>query len=75
MHAQKLSISLPKQQCDFIESYQLEHHFKSRSEVIKEALYLLQQKQLEAHYKEASQEIDQAYENTTLDGIEENEAW
>ena len=75
MHAQKLSISLPQQQCDFIESYQLEHHFKSRSEVIKEALYLLQQKQLEAFYKEANQEIDYIYENTTPDGIEENEAW
>lgn len=75
MHAQKLSISLPQQQCDFIEHYQIEHHFKSRSEVIKEALYLLQQKQLEAQYKEANQEIDQAFENTSLDGIEENEAW
>jgi antitoxin ParD1/3/4 len=75
MHAQKLSISLPQQQCEFIENYLIDHHLKSRSEVIKEAIYLLQQKQLEAYYSEANQEIDLAYENTSLDGIEENEAW
>lgn len=75
MHAQKLSISLPQQQCEFIESYLVDHHLKSRSEVIKEALYLLQQKQLEAYYSEANQEMDLAYENTSLDGLEENEAW
>ena len=33
MHAQKLTISLSHQQCDFIESYQIEQHFKSRSVV------------------------------------------
>lgn len=75
MHAQKLSISLPQQQCEFIENYLVDHHLKSRSEVIKEALYLLQQKQLETYYSEANQEIDLAYENTSLDGLEENEAW
>lgn len=75
MHAQKLSISLSRQQCEFIESYQIDHHLKSRSEVIKEALYLLQQNQLETFYKEANQEIDLAYENTSLDGLEDNEAW
>jgi antitoxin ParD1/3/4 len=75
MHAQKLSISLPKAQCDFITDYQTEHHYKSRSEVIREALHLLQQVQLEACYLGANQEIDDAFEVTTLDGIEENEAW
>jgi antitoxin ParD1/3/4 len=75
MHAQKLSISLPQQQCEFIETYLIDHHLKSRSEVIREALYLLQQKQLETYYSEANQEIDLTYENTSLDGIEENEAW
>jgi antitoxin ParD1/3/4 len=72
---QKLSISLPQQQCEFIEKYLADHHLKSRSEVIKEALYLLQQKQLESYYKEANQEIDLAFENTSLDGLEENETW
>jgi len=75
MHALKLSISLPEQQCEFIESYLIENHLKSRSEVIKEAVYLLQQKQLEIHYLEANQEIDAAFEQTSLDGLEVNEAW
>ena len=75
MHAQKLSISLPQQQCEFIENYLVAHHLNSRSEVIKEALYLLQQKQLESYYCEANHEIDLAYENATLDGLDENEAW
>lgn len=75
MGAQKISISLPQQQCDFIETYLLDHHLKSRSEVIKEALYLLQQKQLETYYSEANQEIDSCYDNTTFDGLEDNETW
>lgn len=75
MHAQKISISLPQQQCDFIETYRAEHHYKSRSEVIKEALYLLQQAQLESCYLEANQEIDQAFDVTASDGIEDDEAW
>ena len=58
MHALKLSISLPKQQCDFIESYQSEHHCKTQSEVIEQALTLLQQAQLEAHYRAANKEIE-----------------
>lgn len=75
MRSQKLSISLPKRQCEFIEHYLLDHHIKNRSEVIQEALYLLQQKELEACYKAANQEIDSAFEITNLDGIEDNEAW
>ncbi len=74
MHAQKFSISLPQQQCDFIELYQTEHHYKSRSEVIKEALYLLQQMQLESYYLEANEEIDTDFDVTTSDGIEDDEA-
>ena len=75
MHAHKLSISLPEQQYEFIQSYLVEHHLKSRSEVIKEALYLLQQKHLEAAYREANEEIDSAFDNTSLDGLDTNEAW
>lgn len=75
MQSQKLSISLSKQQCEFIEHYLVNHQITSRSEVIKEAVYLLQQKELEACYKEANQEISSDFENTTLDGIVENEAW
>jgi len=75
MNTQKLSISLPKQQCDFIESYQAAHHYKNRSEVIRQALYLLQQKQLESYYLEANAEIDDAFEVTASDGVDDDEAW
>lgn len=75
MNVQKISISLPRKQYEFIENYQTEHHYKSRSEVIREALRLLQQVQLEACYQEANQELDDDFETTALDGIEENETW
>jgi antitoxin ParD1/3/4 len=75
MQVQKLSISLPQNQYEFIENYQAKHHYKTRSEVIKEAIRLLQQAQLEAYYQEASQEIDNDFDVTSLDGIEENETW
>ena len=75
MNTQKLSISLPQQQYDFIEHYQAEHHYKTRSEVIRKALYLLQQTQFEASYRETSQEIDNTFEITISDGLEEDETW
>lgn len=75
MHTQKLSISVPMQQYEFIEHYQKEHHFKSRSEVISEALRLLQLTQLEACYKEANSEIDHDFDATISDGIDEDETW
>jgi antitoxin ParD1/3/4 len=75
MQSQKLSISLPKQQCEFIEHYLVDHQIKSRSEVIKKALYLLEQKELEASYKNANHEIEHDFENTNLDGIDTNETW
>lgn len=74
MNVQKLSISLPQKQVDFINFYQLEHHYRTRSEVIKEALTLLQQSQLEACYREANSEIDNAFDIASADGIEEDEA-
>jgi len=73
MHTQKLSISLPQQQFDFIEDYQIEHHYKTRSEVIRKALYVLQQTQLEACYRAANEEGDDAFETTASDGLDENE--
>lgn len=75
MNTQKLSISLPKQQYEFVENYQLEHHYKTRSEVIREALYLLQQTKLEACYREANQEVDNSFEVTSSDGLDEDETW
>jgi antitoxin ParD1/3/4 len=75
MQAQKLSISLSQQYLLFVNDYQLQHHCKSRSDVIQEALRLLQQKQLMSDYQEANQEIDQAFEVTAGDGIDKDEAW
>jgi len=76
MQARKLSISLPAQQCEFIDDYQSMHQYKSRSQVIKKALQLLQQLQLEQYYLEANSEVDDAFESTNLDGLEkDNEAW
>ena len=74
MYAQKLSISLPQQLYDFIGSYQEKHHCKNRSEVINQALQLLQQKQLENYYKEANKETNNSFEITTFDGLD-NETW
>ena len=75
MSIQKLSISLPQQQYDFIEHYQYEHHYKTRSEVIKIALTLLQESALQAAYQQASQEIDDSFDTTTSDGLEDDETW
>jgi antitoxin ParD1/3/4 len=58
MHTQKVTISIPQQLYEFVELYQSEHHYKSRSDVISRALQLLQQKQLEAYYLEANQELE-----------------
>lgn len=75
MNVQKISISLPQQQYDFVEYYQAEHHYKNRSEVIRAALSLLQQKQLETCYQEANKEIDTLYDITAFDGMNDNETW
>ncbi len=74
MNTQKLSVSIPKQLYEFIEHYQAQHHYRSRSEVINDALYLLQQVQLEACYKEANEEIDEAFDVTSADGLDD-ETW
>ena len=75
MNIHKISISIPKQQHDFIELYQAEHHYKTRSQVIRDALYLLQQQQLEACYQEANKEIEADFDSTTADGIDGHETW
>jgi antitoxin ParD1/3/4 len=74
MQNQKISISLPWQQYEFIEHYQADHHYKTRSEVISKALYLLQQAQLEACYSEANKEIDTAFDSTLTDELDD-ETW
>ena len=74
MKAEKISISLPKNLVRFIENYKTTKQCKSRSQVIEEALLLLQEQELEIAYAEASKEIDPAWEVTLADGLE-NETW
>jgi len=74
MQAHKVTISIPGQLYEFIEKFQKENDCKSRSEVINRALALLQQQQLEAAYQEANQELNDDFDQTTADGLE-NESW
>jgi len=74
MQVHKVTISISQPLYDFVETYQSEHQFDSRSEVISFALQLLQEKQLEACYREANQEIQDDFDATDGDGID-NETW
>lgn len=75
MFAQKLSISLNEELCEFIAMYQRQHQCKSRSEVIMKALTLLRQKHLEAEYQAAANEIDTAWDALAGDGIDADQSW
>ena len=74
MHTEKLSISLPDVLFNFIDEYQQIHDCKSRSEVVQEALKLLQQRELEHLYRAAAQETDPAFDNILNDGLDD-ETW
>ncbi len=74
MHSEKLSISLPVFLVQFIENYKIAKGWESDSQVIEEALELLQYKELEQAYREASQEVDPAWDVTVGDGLSD-EAW
>jgi len=74
MNSHKFSISLPNTQCSFIEQYKKEHHYSNTSKVFQDAIYLLQQAHLESCYKEANEELDDSFDITLADGID-NEAW
>jgi len=71
--AEKVSISLPPPLVRFVECYKNSYH-KSRSQVIVEALQLLQEKELEEAYRQANEEIDTHWDVTVADGLA-NEAW
>lgn len=74
MQAEKLSVSLPMSLVQFIESYKVAHQYKSRSQVIQQALELLRQKELEAAYQQASGEVDPDWDVTITDGLSD-ETW
>jgi metal-responsive CopG/Arc/MetJ family transcriptional regulator len=74
MHSQKISISLPSELVQFIEHYKETTGSQSRSQVIAEALSLLQTQELEKAYQEASAEVDELWETTSGDGLGD-ETW
>ncbi|PNW42648.1 UNVERIFIED_CONTAM: CopG family transcriptional regulator [Euhalothece sp. KZN 001] len=74
MQLQKMSISLSPEMVAFIKHYQQTSGCQSRSEVIAEALILLEMQELEKAYQEASTELDEAWENTVGDGLGD-ETW
>lgn len=74
MQAQKLSISLSEPLVRFIEHYRVAKGCKSRSQVIEEALALLQEKELEQAYRDASTEVDEIWDLTLADGLTD-ETW
>lgn len=69
MQSQKISVSLPSEMVAFIEYYQVFRGCASRSQVVAEALTLLQSRELENAYREASLEINEDWESTTGDGL------
>ena len=74
MQSQKISISLPSEMVNFIERYQEVTGCRSRSQVISQALSLLQMQELEQAYREASLEIEEDWETVIGDGLS-NETW
>ena len=74
MQSQKISISLPSEMVKFIERYQEVTGCRSRSQVISQALSLLQMQELEQAYREASLEIEEDCETVIGDGLS-NETW
>jgi antitoxin ParD1/3/4 len=81
MLAQKISISLDAGVMQFVESYLKRHRGKSRSQVVSEALQLLQQQEQEAELAAAyamsavtDRELAEEFAQTDQDGLT-HEAW
>ncbi|HEY9701934.1 MAG TPA: CopG family transcriptional regulator [Allocoleopsis sp.] len=74
MRSLKISISLSPDMMTFIEQYKKTAGCQSHSQVIAEALSLLQNRELEKAYQEASQEIDEVWDVTIGDGLND-ETW
>lgn len=65
----KISISLPVSIYYFLVSYQEAYQLKTRSEVISNALLLLQQEELEKMYAEANNELKDDFDHAAGDGL------
>ena len=71
----KLSVSVPSDLIRFAETYRLQHHLNSRSQVITKALERLREDELALEYREAGAEwlasADAAlWDQTIKDGLE-----
>jgi Arc/MetJ-type ribon-helix-helix transcriptional regulator len=74
MQEQTLSISLPPSLVKFIDSYKAARAGQSPSQVIEEALTLLQERELEEAYRQASAELDADWDVVLADGLTD-ETW
>lgn len=71
----KVSVSLPKEDVDFVDEYAAREGLPSRSSVIHEALRLLRLTELERDYAQAWEEWDNSsdaadWDRTTADGLD-----
>lgn len=77
MKIEKISISLPKDAIQFVESYRKEHRLRSRSEVFAKAVKALRdinlQEQYRASYRDHAAEM-KAWDGTAGDGLND-ETW
>jgi antitoxin ParD1/3/4 len=74
MPATKISVSLPENLSQFIDRYKVAQGCKSTSQVISQALELLQEQELEAAYREATSEDEAIWDVTVGDGLGD-ETW
>ncbi len=79
MNNERITVSLPPQSLDFIKKYKEAHELKSNSQVVLEALRLLERQQLREEFTRAAADAqqDEALITATLPGVEEvlDEAW
>ena len=69
MTTKKISVSISSDLAVFIDRYKTNNRCQSTSQVIEEALILLQEKELEKAYQEANEEIDSEWEVVAGDGL------
>lgn len=69
MNQQKLSVSVPGSLAKFVEEYRDEHNLKTKSSVVERALEVLREQELERAYAHSAQEVDPAWEETSNDGL------
>lgn len=69
MPTHQITISIPADILEFIESYRSQNKLQSRSGVILAALKLLQLEALEVAYSEANHELNPDFDGTIADGI------